>query len=506
MGPPVPPPPPRHPPSPLPPLPPTENGNVEEKKVAEHDASPMKAAADLIQSLDIAYSEMTNFAADAARDAEIARRNARAASEIARRYLHRSYPKVQTPFGLCPSTPQRSKLESKVEDPLQAINGIASALQTPKEEHKYSFEPTPRQNRRTYNTPMSSERIAQSHAEDVLGLTIELERFRQALKSEQRMHEDTKASLASYKSKHACLEEQNHKLLEELERTKLEAQNRTSELEQELQKASTRVQAAEEDAQLALELAKDSAEKNDELEDWLQTATEEIRILNEEKAAQASKKLETPKRAVHFADTTPPLPPPQQPEQTPMATPASSTPRGGPSREMVAAGRQLLRRTMGSPGDEVLTLELTPAKSAERRRRLRERLTQQQDVDIPTPQKSPQRSDARISNKIVDECKNSAKLLQQSGQRLDLGGHWWRDQRGQHEINLEAMTRQYCQSVEVSDDDARTIPETAIESKNTINSLLSPLRLQFSIERQRKDIDELESLCGYLEKKIVTGS
>jgi len=431
----------------------------------------MKAAADLIQSLDNAYSEMTSFAADAARDAETARRNARAASEIARRYLNRSYPKVQTPFGVGPSTPQRTKPEVKVDDALQEINGIASALQTPREEQKYSFETTPRQNRRTYTTPMSSERIAQSHAEDVLGLTMDLERTRQAFKSEVRMHEDTKSSLASYQSKHASLEDQNKKLLEELERTKMEAHNRTSELEQELQIANMRMQAAEEDAQLALDLAKDSAEKNDQLEEWLQKASEEIRILNEEKSV---KKLETPKRTVRFADTTPSLPPPPPPEQTP--TPASSTPRGGPSREMVAVGRQLLRRRMGSPEDEVITLELTPAKSAERRRRLRERLTQQNDMDVLTPQKSPQRPDSRTSNKIVEECKNSAKLLQQSGQRLDLGGHWWREQRGQHQINLEAMTRQYCQSVE------------------------------FSIERQRKEINELESLCGYLEKKIVTGS
>jgi len=29
---------------------------------------------------------------------------------------------------------------------------------------------------------------------------------------------------------------------------------------------------------------------------------------------------------------------------------------------------------------------------------------------------------------------------------------------------------------------------------------------QFKVERQQKEIDELQSLCGYLEKKLVAGS
>ena len=448
-----------------------ENGLVggEEKKGSDDavkESSTMKAAQELIASLDTAYSEMRHSAADAARDAENARRNARAASEIARRYLHRSYPKTQTQFGAGPSTPTSStaasqelvgstKVPETTPNPLQAINGLASELQTPREDGRCSFEPTPRSSRRTYNTPMSTDRIAQSHAEEILGLTMELERTRQTLKSEQRMHEEAKASLASYQSKHASLEEQNRKLLEELEQTKMEAQTRTSELEQQLQQVNYKVQAAEEDAQLALDIANDSDQQNLQLEDALKKAAEEIRILKEEKAN--SKNFETPKRGVRWADTTPPpqSPTPPQPpnEDEVTATPSSSTPRA--SREMVAAGRQLLRRRMGtSPQEEVINLELTPAKSAERRRRLRDRLTQrQQDDDVQaTPAKSPQRPDAFMNSKLAAECRNSAKLLQQSGQRLDLGGHWWREHRGpqQPDPHLEAMTRQYCQSVEVS--------------------------------------------------------
>ena len=70
--------------------------------------SPLRAAAELIQTLDVAYAEMTNNAADAAKDAEDARKNARAASEIARRYIHRSYPEVQSSFGDAPSQRRRN--------------------------------------------------------------------------------------------------------------------------------------------------------------------------------------------------------------------------------------------------------------------------------------------------------------------------------------------------------------------------------------------------------------
>ena len=51
----------------------------------------MTAAADLIRTLDSAYLEMSSLSASAARDAEDARRNAREASEVARRYTARSY-------------------------------------------------------------------------------------------------------------------------------------------------------------------------------------------------------------------------------------------------------------------------------------------------------------------------------------------------------------------------------------------------------------------------------
>jgi len=131
---------------------------------------------------------------------------------------------------------------------------------------------------------------------------------------------------------------------------------------------------------------------------------------------------------------------------------------------MIAAGRQLLRRAQSPNHEEaVVTLEYTPIKSAERRNRLRERLKNMEDdtMLLSPPRQaaatSP-RMDAGFTTgtpnivKVTEECKNVAKLLQESGRRLDLGGHWWRDAgKNPHpDVHLEAMARQYCQSVEVS--------------------------------------------------------
>lgn len=336
-----------------------------------------------------------------------------------------------------------------------------------------------------FSTTSASERIAQAHAEDILGLTMEVEKSKQALKAESRAHEDTKASMAAFRSKNKSLEQENKKLAAELESSKDEAESRIKELEDELGQSHFRVEAAEEDAQLALDLAKDSAQKRDELEVALQDALDQIRALQEEKR-KGWKNPETPQRSVRFADMAPEAPTAPTPIETPtVATPSSGS---GHSRSMVAAGRQLLRRSKASPDEEVIQLELTPAKSAERRRRLRERLSQLDD-DLTSPtQKSPQRQDGSgkspslSSNiKLVDECKASTKILQESGQRLGLSGHWWKDLSNQllQEIRLEAMTRQYCQSVEVSVPVRRENENFGKESLLTSHTLLPVLFVLF---------------------------
>ncbi|KAG7364611.1 hypothetical protein IV203_037813 [Nitzschia inconspicua] len=552
--------------------------------------SPLKAAATLIQSLDIAHTEMSSFAADAARDAESARRNARAAHEIARRYQNRSYPKTKSSFEditvlalstrkTSGSTPYSSKiahgsstsdngattavtprpkppkmkpLNLQLDEPQSYQDGdndnviiaIATDLKTPsgkndqtpqngkkhvvssKEDDtmptKASSSTTVNNNRKSrgFHTPSSVERIAQHHADDMLQLSLELERIKQELKSEQRMHQECKTALASMHAKTSSLEAQNHKLLQDLETERRQSTQQLSQLQQEVTMGRLRLQAAEEDAQLALDLAKDSSDQRDQLEEQLQKALEEIHMLKAN-AAQAGATammnggnhleltVDTPRRHVRFADSQEDTRHDHNEGKTPesaFGTPLSlSSPT--PSRALVALGRQVLRRQT-TPEDMVIhQFELTPAKSAERRMRLRQRLTELDAVieasasgtSSPyrgfTPTNSPLRlltSSASTTNdaeniavkKKLEEYYAAFKILQTSGKRLDMDGYWFRDntpnpgmgnnQALSHPVQLDVMTRQYCQNVE------------------------------FKLDRQKKEINELESLCGYLEKKLIT--
>eukprot|EP00934_Nitzschia_sp_Nitz4_P005229 Nitzschia sp. Nitz4//scaffold426_size8320//833//2395//NITZ4_009126-RA/size8320-processed-gene-0.5-mRNA-1//-1//CDS//3329551612//5219//frame0 len=513
-------------PRPPPPPPPPPSGGAPNTEAVEtpsksNPACQLEAAADLIRSLDAAYTEMSHHAADAAKDAEMARRNSRAASEIARRFMNpRSIATPHSPtsklLGMqfanknsnestaagdgsvnTHSTPPRIQRTSY--SPLsKAITGTGSPAEARQDWNGFLANSTPPHTEKlqsTLSAPATSpsrnatrsrmhqaysttERIAQSHAEDVLALSMELERCKQALKSEKRMHADTKAAMAGHKEAAERLEQERIQLVEELEQTKLQASHQRQELEYELSTAKHLLQAAEEDALVALELAKGNSEKQNELESELHAAKEELARLKAAPSHPHSRvppPPPSPKRVVRFADEqvlpatpAPPVSPP----------PSAST----PSRNMVATGRQLLRRSrITSPQEEVIQLELTPAKAAERRQQLRNKLAQlEQETKLATPAKatssttltSPEKRSPADPSLITTAI---GRLIHDSGKRLELHGpHWSRP--GASAQDVEAMTRSYCQLVEGR------------------------------IGTQRKELDQLESLCGFLEQKLVMGS
>lgn len=424
----------------------------EELKPLHHQAepdvtvtkTPLKDAADLIESLEISCVEMTNFAADAARDAEVARKNARAASEIARRYTVRSFPKSKSQFIFGSSPPRRTRqeisrdLNKEAKENILGDKGEGKGLNSNLERRKI---------RRTKNAT-SMERIAQSHADEILALSIELEKAKQDLKSEQKKHMQTKTKLEDSELKLSDFQNENETLKERIGTDTVALQATEAEYEKKLANSKFLLEAAEEDAQLALELAQESTEERDEIDQLLKKALRELQDL---------KNLSSDKRMVRFADHKPPPPPPKPVPSTPLESrvfdtmsPAhSSTPRA-----MVSAGRQLLRRSIGTPDQEIVNLELSPKKSAERRRRLRQRLMQTEDDGIPSPKRLPvaPRPDPVNQMLSAEDLLEITRILQESGQRLDLGGHWWRDDITtlSQDFRLEAMARQYCQSVEVS--------------------------------------------------------
>jgi len=526
------------------------------------ESSPLKVAASLIQSLDIAHTEMTSFAADAAADAERARRNARTAQEIARRYQNRYYPTfnmdaLETSTSATesvasitaassssyiitsrPKRPEVMTFNDASPSGESTLNGLKGQTDEEKDyendcnqENKSNDDndndgahvtipvvlkrsgtqaKTSNSVQNRFHSPTSFERIAQHHADDVLQLTLELERTKQALKSERQLHKNCQSSLSSMESKKIKLENINQKLVEKDSMERKQSRTQISHLEQELELSRLRLQAAEDDAQLALDLAKDSAEQRDKTEEFLLKAQKEIETLKH----QVDRNLqlvtaESPKRYVHFADDNTIT---VNSESTTSAqikekktTAVINTPReNGPPRSMIAAGRQLLLRRSMTPQDVVIRLELSPTKSAERRqqlcRRLNEHLNENssEDVTIRLLSSSPSRTplsptpgvnaatsgdisaclsiNSVVTKKMLEEYHTAIKILQTSGTRLDLDGYWWREHNNtissHNPIQIDMMTLQYCQNVE------------------------------FKINRQQKDINQLESLCGYLEKKL----
>ena len=312
-------------------------------------------------------------------------------------------------------------------------------------------------------TPSTTERLAQSHAEDVLSLSLELERTKQELENERMAHDHTRSALTEHKSKHVQQEGQIQKVLSDLETSREKHAREMQNLKEDLTRANRRVQAADEDAQLALDLAKGNADSREQLEVWLQRALHEVQTLRDQLdciGVSPGSILPTKKKKqhVHFAESPTVVTVPNRHTINTMdGLPSLLLPPPPPKspRSMVAAGRHLLQKyNPPSTPHPVVTIALTPNKSAERRQKLRDRLRAAGE-DIPSPLQTPVKNspsvngiDMGMATKAMEVCHNVASLIRESGLRLDLPGHWWT--LNKPDDNVEAMARQYCNSLEVS--------------------------------------------------------
>jgi hypothetical protein len=339
----------------------------------------------------------------------------------------------------------------------------------------------------------SVEQLAHSHAEDVLSLSLELERAKLALQTEQTAHMKTKLALAEAFSKKSLLEAQIEKLLNDMETQREDHGRKTDLLEEDLERAKMRVQAAEVDAQEALDLAKGFAEHRDELEDSLQQALQEIQVLRGSASSNAlppgddhmslsggviprsrppppkgppPRQPLSEKKGVRFADMASDL----QTSDNRMTMPTTSTTGATPHksqlpRSMVAAGREVLHRhaatsnAIASPEQQAIVINTQ--KSAERRNLLRERLQAVgSDIVIASPPPRgpaaaapvpppPPVSKQPYENKARETFIRVASMLRESAQRVGFTGHWWATTSVPSNEDVVAMTRSYCQSVEV---------------------------------------------------------
>jgi hypothetical protein len=411
--------------------------------------SPRTAAADLIRSIDHAFAEQNSKSVDAARDAEEARRNARIASELARRYRIGSSPRAGDVFtfhtGADGNFFSDASLEVNGSD-YYASHGHANGRQKPSPDSESDTSPGKQKNG-TFTSP--SDRSVKSHAEDALSISLELERVKRSLHSEEMAHDETRSALAQARAKNAQLETQLDRM-DNIMETQREGSGRTIDaMEHELDRAGIRVELAEEDAQLALDLAKSNAESRVQLEEWLGKALEELEVLREHVHTMEATK---PKHAVHFADS------PTFFAESPPARSHADFSADQPARSMISAGRQILQRSLGagSDDDSMPFVSVSPSQSAERRRRLVDRLKTSEEQKVyfldSAGSTKDQSGQASVSaRKTLDACRNAARILKQSGERLNLSGRWWKETLdGEFDgAHLETLTRHYCTSVEV---------------------------------------------------------
>lgn len=130
----------------------------------------------------------------------------------------------------------------------------------------------------------AASRLARSNAEDVLAISLELETAREQVDKERSGHQQAKAELAKAREANQELQEEIQKLNNQRKELEMSHSTEVDGIRIELNRARHRVTAAEEDANLALDIAKGSAESREQLEGWLQRALDEIEILREQLA------------------------------------------------------------------------------------------------------------------------------------------------------------------------------------------------------------------------------
>eukprot|EP01082_Thalassiosira_pseudonana_P000429 g132.t1 g132 contig1:319217-321559(+) len=273
-----------------------------------------------------------------------------------------------------------------------------------------SYQPTTNESTtQTPNTNQQQQRptsstIEASHAEDVLSLSLELERTRSQLTTTTSHLTSAQDHISTLQSHNTHLQNELSRLHSELEITHERSTHAVNISQSKYEAEVIRANAGEEDAALALELAKEAQAAKEECEEWLGRSLEEIELwrgrcgelerellgYRQQQEGQGqeghvatmdgseAKKLvrfadvsppspvvsedggyydQSPSRQQAPATTAPPPPPPPPPAwSTPLTTDGtsiinsgigfspSSTASGTPSKTAIASGRAILHR------------------------------------------------------------------------------------------------------------------------------------------------------------------
>jgi len=408
---------------------------------------PLGAAAELIQHLDENLHSMSASAQSAQEDSQKARQNAKAAMELARKYATRNYETKkksvraheqsnnltmngdQRPFSNynnndCSLSNKKSKMSTENPSPVTtSISSTAGAHVASPNINKASpsinsktpptnnTTPLHRQDHRlpqsntqsppvqsTNTTPSHQHQLDQSHAQDVLTLSVELERTKSQLHQIQLRTES------------------NHEQYEHI-----------------IQGLEEKVQEAEEDANTALQLARESTDDRIEMEKYLERALTELEVVKEElniKQEELNLIMEEQKQQQQALMIRPS-------EELVRKEPEEKALVLAPSKAMISMGRDVLRQRRG-----VLS------------RRFQEHKMQfemRQQDDPLSSYGSANEFKTNGKNDTIDwEARNQRIIyqLKQSARRMGLDNVGMSTGE-KNEEDLETLVEQYSKSVEV---------------------------------------------------------
>lgn len=371
-----------------------------------------------------------------------------------------------------------------------------------------------------YVTQSNNDELVQSHAEDVLSLTLELQNMKEKLKNEMQKHAETKRFFDLEEEKSVQFEislqqlKADVRIMQEEHEKELEVQREDSE------SLRVKLEAAEEDAQQAFNLAKDSDEKIKEMEGLLQKSLDEVEHMrSQQEQYQQQVHDQLPKITEQYSQEH------QRSEQdsssdtsyTSYETPqrarrrspsiSSASPYRRDKGASIGMGRNILRSvasasvadsddlssaasasTFGSMTSNSSYIATLTQRTAERRRKLRESMNKGSDGG-PTGKEvvcfsSPNNQNGfDLGSGFIKTVKSVTKIIKDSGKRLNLGGRRFnasnsaiKSKRRGHsdsdDLDIEALARNYCKSVEAL------------------------------ISKKREEVKGLKQFCGFLEEKL----
>jgi hypothetical protein len=335
------------------------------------------SALDLIRQLDNSLAEANQGIVAASREAESATQNAHLAAEIRRRFSKPSDAKKYhfhtngSPF-VSPNTApsDHTRLFQQYEQQQHPY------YQTHQPPSSPGMSSSP-----THRNPNS--RLAVAHAD----LSAQLEHVRSQLELEMLHHQETKAKLTCAETTISKLQDHVHQLQGQTESMQIAHEQVLSEQREELEQARARAQLESEDAEYAMELAKQKIADEQEMRSLLQQVLEK----NEEYRRYIIEQQQSSKKAVSFRDPIDDL---SQQNQ----------------RALIAMGRELLHKQK-----------------------------QQQTESTTSPSKQ--------TVSALTTCQATAVILKESGQRLGC----WEDKETSvsDEVQLERLARNYTSIVEL---------------------------------------------------------